>query len=144
MAKGDQVKQARFIEWLCTVKRDRQPATQDELARVLRVTPAKLTRWKKDPEFLRAWETHYLSTIGSPERKQPLLDALHRTGSDPDDPHHVAAAKAYMDIVDGLRPQQLEVTIKRPAQNLTDDQLDLILTQHAENERKLRLVDEAS
>jgi hypothetical protein len=144
VAKGDDAKRARFIDWLCTPKRDRQPSTQDELARVLHVTAAKLSRWKKDPEFLKTWEAHYLSTIGSPERKQPLLDALHRTGSDPDDPHHVAAAKAYMDIVDGLRPQQIEVTVKRPAQELTDEQLDLILANHASEERKLRLVDEAS
>jgi hypothetical protein len=144
VAKGDDAKQARFIEWLCTPKRERQPATQEELARSLHVTAAKLSRWKRDVAFLRAWEAHYLSTIGSPERKLPLLDALHRTGSDPDDPHHVAAAKAYMDIVDGLRPQQIEVTVKRPAQELSDEQLDAILSRHAEQERKLRLVDEAS
>lgn len=144
MAKGDDAKQARFIEWLSTPLRERDPRTQEELARRMHVSPNKLSRWKRDVEFLRAWEAHYLSTIGSPERKLPLLDALHRTGSDADDPHHVAAAKAYMDIVDGLRPQQIEVTVKRPAQELTDEQLDLILTRHAETERKLRLVDEAS
>jgi hypothetical protein len=141
---GDTQRQQRLIEWLCTPKRDRDPATQEGLAKKLRVRPSTLSDWKRDPEFLKAWEAYYLQTVGSPERKQTLMDTLFRTGSDADDPRHVAAAKTYLDIADGLRPQQIEVTVKRPAQDLTDEQLDAIITAHAEQERKLRLVDEAS
>ena len=141
---GDAERKQRLIEWLCTPKRDRDPQTQEALAKKLRVRPNKLSEWKQDPEFLKAWEAYYLRTVGSPERKQTLMDTLFRTGSDADDPRHVAAAKTYLDLADGLRPQQIEVTVKRPAQDLSDEQLDAIITAHAEQERKLRLVDEAS
>lgn len=141
---GDDERKQRLIEWLCTPKRDRDPATQEALAKKLRVRPNKLSEWKQDPEFLKAWEAYYLRTVGSPERKQSLMDTLFRTGSDADDPRHVAAAAKYMELVEGLRPQQIEVTVKRPAQELSDEQLDAIITAHAEQERKLRLVDEAS
>ena len=143
-ARTKEAKQARFIEWLCQPKRDRRPETQELLARELHVSPITLSKWKNDVEFLKAWEAEYLRTVGSPERKQSLMDTLFKTGSDADDPRHVAAAKTYLDIAEGLRPQQIEVTVKRPAQELTDEQLDAIIVRHAEQERKLRLVDEAS
>jgi transcriptional regulator with XRE-family HTH domain len=135
----------RLIEWLCTAKRDRDPQTQEQLARRLRISTATITNWKKDIEFNKAWEAHYLATVGSPERKQALMDTLFRTGSDADDPRHVAAARTYLDIAEGLRPQQIEVTVKRPAAELSEDELDAILARHAARERDLRLVnDEAS
>jgi hypothetical protein len=132
-------KQARLIEWLCTPKRDRDPPTQAELGRRLRVSNNTLAAWKRDPDFLRSWESHYLSTVGSPERKQALMDTLYKTGSDADDPRHVAAAKTYLEIADGLRPQQIELTIKRPAEDLSDDQLAFIANHYAETERERRL-----
>ncbi len=141
MARGEELKKQRFIEWLCTPKRERDPSTQEGLAREMHVNPNKLSEWKKDADFVRAWESHYLTTIGSPERKQTLLDTLYRTGSDADDPRHVSAAKTYMDIVEGLKPQQIELIVKRPAAELTDDQIDEIVAQHAERERNLRLVE---
>lgn len=140
--RGTEFKQQRFIEWLCTPPREREPRHQSELAKVLCVATTRLSEWKRDPEFVRRWEAHYLQTIGSPERKSTLMDTLFKTGSDPDDPRHVTAAKTYMEIAEGMRPQQIELTVRRPAQELTDEQLDLILTRHAEQERKLRLVDD--
>lgn len=136
----DDEKKARFIEWLCTPKRDRDPATQEELARRLKVGASRLTKWKQEKSFIEAWELHYLRTVGSPERKQTLMDTLYRTGSDADDPRHVQAAAKYMELADGLRPQQIEVTV-RPARELTDEQIEAIVVKHAEEERKLRLVE---
>ena len=85
-----------------------------------------------------AWESHYLATIGSPERKQNLLDTLYRTGQDGDDPRHVQAAKTYMEIVDGLKPQKVEVTLHRPAKDLTDEELNALGSMFAERERLAR------
>lgn len=141
MAKGDADKKARFIEWLCTPKRERDPANQEQLAKRLHVGAMTLSRWKQDPEFVKAWENYYLQTIGSPERKQALMDTLFRTGSDADDPRHVQAAAKYMEIAEGLRPQQIEVTVNRPIQDWPDELLDAVLARHAENERHLRLVE---
>ena len=138
-----ETKQARFIEWLCTPKRERDPQSQQELAKRLRVAASKLSEWKHDPEFLKAWEAYYLSTVGSPERKQTLMDTLFKTGSDADDPHHVQAAAKYLELADGLRPQQLEIIVKRPAEDLTDEQLAFIANHYAaqEQERRLKLVE---
>jgi len=141
VARGEDDKKARFIEWLCTPKRDRDPSTQEALARELFVEPSRLSEWKRDADFVKAWEAHYLATVGSPERKQTLLDTLYRTGSDADDPRHVQAAAKYMELVEGLRPQQIELTIKRPASELTDEQIEEIVTRRAHEERQLRLVE---
>lgn len=141
MAKGDAEKKQRFAEWLCTPKRERDPSTQEQLAKRLRVGTTTLSRWKQDVEFLKLWEEHYLLTVGSPERKQALMDTLYKTGSDADDPRHVSAAKTYMDIAEGLRPQQIEVNVNhRPIKEWSDEMLDAVLARHAENERHLRLV----
>jgi hypothetical protein len=132
-------KQQRFIAWLCTPKREREPQTQQELSRRLHVSSATMSSWKNDPEFLKAWESYYLQTVGSPERKQTLMDTLFKTGSDADDPRHVQAAAKYMDLAEGLRPQQIEVTVKRPAEDLSDEQLAFIANHYAETERERRL-----
>ena len=139
MARDDDKRQ-RLIEWLCTPKRERDPATQEQLSKRLRISANTIARWKKEPAFLAAWEAYYLQTVGSPERKQTLMDTLFRTGSDADDPRHVTAAKTYMEIAEGLRPQQIEVTVKRPIQDWPDEMIDAVLARHAENERHLRLV----
>jgi hypothetical protein len=138
-----EAKQARFIRWLCTPKREREPQQQNELAKLLRVSSRTLVAWKNDPEFVKAWEAHYLATVGSPERKQTLMDTLYKTGSDADDPRHVTAASKYLELADGLRPTQIEVTVKRPAEDLSDDQLAFIANHYAEQEqqRRLRLVE---
>ena len=139
--RTDTDKQQRVIEWLCTPKREREPTTQEELAIELRISPSTLRKWRDHPEFLKRWEAHYLTTVGSPERKQTLMDTLFRTGSDADDPRHVQAASKYMEIAEGLRPQQIEVTVKRPVQEWTDEMLDAVIARQAENERGLRLVE---
>ena len=135
-------KRQRVIEWLCTPKRERDPETQEALAKRLRIGSGTITQWKKDPEFVKQWEAHYLLGVGSPERKQTLMDTLFRTGSDADDPRHVQAAAKYLDIAEGLRPQQIEVTVKsRPVQEWTDEMIDAAIARHAEQERHLRLVE---
>lgn len=141
MVNDEAAKKQRFIEWLCTPKRDRDPQTQAELARRMRLKVSTLSKWKIEADFLKAWELHYLQTVGSPERKQTLMDTLFKTGSDADDPRHVQAAAKYLDIAEGLRPQQIEVNVNhRPVKEWTDEMLDAALARHAENERHLRLV----
>ena len=138
VANKDDFKRQLFIEWLCTPKRDREPPTQEAFARLHFVNPDTLSLWKRDRTFLLAWENHYLATVGSPERKQTILDTLYRTGSDPDDPRHVAAAAKYMELVDGLKPQRLDVHLHRPAKDLTDDELNAIAARYAEQEQAAR------
>ncbi len=138
MSDADDFRRQVFIEWLCTPKRDREPQTQDEFAEQHGIGYTSLNRWKKDRTFLLAWEQYYLQTVGSPERKQNLLDTLYRTGTDADDPRHVAAASKYMELVDGLRPQKLDITVNRPAKDLSDEELDRIAGLLVARERAAR------
>lgn len=140
----DAKKKQMLMEWLCLPKKDRDPPTQEELAKKLRIGVTTLSNWKKDPKFVESWEQHYMSTIGSPERKQSILDTLHRTATDNDDPRHVAAAKAYMEIVEGLKPQRLDITVHRPVKDLTDEELDAIAAQYVAREREAREQERAS
>ena len=142
--RGDAEKKQVYVEWLCTPKRDRDPATQEELARRLRVGKSVLTAWRSDPKFMERWEQHYMTTIGSPERKQNLLDTLYKTGTDNDDPRHVQAAAKYMEIVEGLKPQKLDITVHRPAKDLSDEELDAIAAQYVARERAARENEQAS
>lgn len=144
MIRGDAEKKQTYIEWLCTPKKERDPATQEELARRLRLSTGTLTKWKSDPRFVEKWDQHYLTTIGSPERKQALLDTLYRTGTDADDPRHVQAAAKYMELVEGLKPQKLDITVHRPAKDLSDEELDAIAAQYVAREREAREQEKAS
>jgi hypothetical protein len=144
VADKEDFKRQVFIEWLCTPKREREPATQEAFAREHFLNPDVLTRWKKERQFVLEWETYYLATIGSPERKQNLLDTLYRTGCDGDDPRHVAAAAKYMELVEGLKPQKLDITVNRPAKDLSDEELDAIAAQFAARERAAREQERAS
>jgi len=144
VVKNDAEKKQAFIEWLCTPKRDRQPQTQEELAKQFRIGVSTLTNWRKNPDFVALWDQHYMTTIGSPERKQALLDTLYKTGTDNDDPRHVQAAKTYMELVDGLKPQKLDITVNRPAKDLSDEELDAIAAQFAARERAAREQERAS
>jgi hypothetical protein len=128
-----------FLEWLVTPLRDRVAKTQAEFAASVGLDPNQLSTWKKDPEFLREWEAKYLSTIGSPERKMSVLDTLYRTATDPDDPRHVQAAKQYMELAEGLRPQKIDISLTKSARNMSDEELDSViqgLAQRELNQRK--------
>jgi hypothetical protein len=144
VSDADDFRRQVFIEWLCTPKRDREPREQKDFAEQHSIANSVLTRWKKDRTFLLAWEAYYLATIGSPERKQALLDTLYRTGTDGDDPRHVAAASKYMELVDGLKPQRLDVHMHRPAKDLSDEELDALGAQIVAHERAAREQEQAS
>lgn len=123
----DSKEKQAFLEWLLTPASERQPRTMEALAAELGIQRRTLTKWKtEDKEFMEAWESRYLATVGSPEKKQKLLDVLERTASDPDDPKHVQAIKTYFDIVEGLRPQKMQLEVTRSPIELSDQQLEEI------------------
>jgi hypothetical protein len=137
----------RIIAWLLTPRDERDPRTQAELARELDLDPKTITNWKAEPEFLKAWNDEYLKGIGSPETKGEIMATLLRTATDPDDPKHVQAAKAYFEIEGSLRPQKNQVDINvstKPPSELTDDELKRLMSAKAEDELASRRQPEAS
>ena len=127
-----------FLEWLCTPASEREPPYLKDIAEQLSVTRRTLTNWKVDPEFLAEWENRYRRTIGNPERVNEVMNTLYRTATDPDDPKHVQAAGKYIDIVEGVRPQKIDVTVKGGAQDLSDAQLEAIIAERAQREAEQR------
>ena len=132
--------QDHFIEWLLVPKAERQPRTQNELAEKLGVTPSDLSAWKRDVEFLQAWDAMYLKTIGSPETKMKIMQTLMQTATDEDDPKHVQAAKTYFEIEGSLRPSASPVTVNvgKPASELSDEELQRMLADAAGDELSAR------
>ena len=123
----------RFLDWLCTPVRERQPRTMDDLAEELQVTRRTLTTWKtQDKEFMEEWEKRYLRTIGNPERKQSIMETLLRTATDADDPKHVQAAKTYFEIEGSVKPARMQVEVSGDPQKLSDDELAKLMVIKAE------------
>lgn len=127
-----------FLGWLCTIKEDRDPPTQKAFAEKIAVPEQTLKNWKSDPEFLEAWEHYYRRSVGSPERMQRVLDMLYETAVDRSDPRQVPAAKEYRVAVEGVRPQQVEVSMKGSAKDLSDDELTALLAASAQSEIERR------
>lgn len=133
-------KQERFIGWLMTVKAEREPRTQSDLARELGCDPTILSAYKRDPDFLEAWNTRYLRTIGDPGSKMEIMSTLMQTATDADDPKHVQAAKAFFEIEGSLRPQKNQVDIKvtTSPSELSDSDLERLMSDKATDELSKR------
>lgn len=127
-----------FLDWLTTPPREREHRTLDAFAEAIDVHANTLTAWKRDADFLAEWEKRYLSGIGSPERKQNIMDTLLRTATDQDDPKHVQAAKTYFEIEGSMRPQKMQVEVTRAVRDLSDAELAGLIAEKAEREQESR------
>lgn len=134
----DPRKQA-FLRWLCTPIKEREPRSITGIAQQIGVDRVTLWKWKEDKEFLEAWEKMYLQTIGDPSKKSEIMSTLYQTATDPDDPKHVQAAKAYFEIEGSIKPARMEVSVSRPTSELTDEQLAELLAERAAAEKDQRL-----
>ncbi len=131
------------MEWLLTIPDEREPRTQKDLADELGISTNTLNTWKNAADFLADWERRYRKTVGSPEKAQQVLQALHATAIDRTDPRQVQAARAYMEQIEGARPQKLDVTVTngKAAKDLSDEELFAMLADRAEKELADRLDD---
>jgi hypothetical protein len=137
MAVLDDWRKQRFLEWLCTIKEDRDPPLQRDLASELNVQPSVLVRWKNEPEFYAAWEFQYRKTIANPERMQLVLERLYETATDRTDPRQVPAAREYRIAVEGVAPTRIELDV-RSAKDMTDEELARLIAAGAQSELERR------
>jgi len=128
----------RYLEWLCSVPKEREPRTKVEFAETIGVTHKTLNNWTNNADFLREWERLYLKTIGDPGAKLEIMQTLRKTATDPDDPKHVSAAKTYFEIEGSMKPQRMEVSVNKDASKLTDEELESMLSAHAQSEVERR------
>ena len=124
----------RLLEWLLTPIADREPRTLQELADEIGMTRRQLTTWKSEADFLEEWERLYRHTVGNPERKQHVVDTLYKTATDQDDPKHVQAASKFLEAVDAIAPQRVEMTVKGKVSELSTDELQQMLAEYTKNE----------
>ena len=125
----------RLLEWLLTPVAEREPSALYELAEEVGMTRRQLTQWKSEPDFLEEWERQYRHTVGNPERKQAVIDTLYRTATDQDDPKHVMAASRYLEAVDAIAPQKVDITVKGgKVTELSNEQLQELMAQYAASE----------
>ena len=127
-------RQQALLDWLCTIKDERMPPTQEAFAEQIDVQVSTIQKWKKDPAFLARWEAQYRRTIGSPDRMKQVMDALFETAIDRTDPRQVSAAKEYRTAVEGVSPQQINVTGK-PLKDMTDEEFNKIVAEYVVREK---------
>lgn len=128
-----------FLDWLVTVPAEREPEKQSDFAEQHGIPTTYLGDWKRDPDFLVEWERRYRKKVGSPEKQQAVLEALHQTATDRTDPRQVPAARAYLEAIDAIKPKKMDVTIEtKPAKNLSDEDLALLLAEAAALETERR------
>jgi hypothetical protein len=126
----------RFINWLLTPPAERDPKTQTALAEELGVQKSRLAEWKRDEEFLREWNAQYLRWLSNPSDKMSIIHTLKQTATDPDDPKHVQAAKAFFEIEGSLRPSRgaVDVTVSTKPSDLSDEDLRRLMAAKANDE----------
>lgn len=127
-----------FLEWLCTIKEERDPSTMKDLADRIGISYATLTNLKNRPDFLAAWEQRYRKTVGSPEKQQSVLQALYETATDRTDPRQVPAARTFLEATDAIKPKRVDVTVTKNTQDLSDDELNALLAEGAARELNAR------
>ena len=134
----------RYLTWLCTSVPDRNPKKLGDLAEELGVTNKTLFNWRtEDKEFMEEWEKRYKRGIGSPERKQHILDTLYKTATDPDDPKHVQAAEKYLNHVEDAKPGRMDVVVHKETANLSDEDLENLIAGKALAEQQSREIKSA-
>jgi transcriptional regulator with XRE-family HTH domain len=93
---------AIFMEWLSTVRAERQPQTQNELAALLGVSPITLSRWKHGAEFL----TEFIRRVRL--RYADRLPGIVSAVGDRAEVGDVPAAKLFFDFLGVSRTMELE------------------------------------
>ncbi len=127
-------KQERYLEWLCTVPSERQPATKKLLAAEVGVDVVTLRRWEKKQVFRDRWQTYVDETQGSPERSQRVLDSLYEKALAGD----VKAAQLYLQATNRMAPPTVTVNSQQKSSTLSDDELDALIGALAERELEAR------
>lgn len=129
-------RQLHYLDWLCTPPVERQPASKGKYSVEFKVAENTLRRWEKNEVFRRQWQERVDATVGSPERTQNLLDKLYADAMGGD----VKAAQLYFSVTGKMAPQQVQVTSRKVASELSDEELDALIADRAVSEKRLRAV----
>jgi len=108
---------SEFIEWL--VDPMRVPSTQQQWAALHGVNPDSVTRWKRNPDFVREWEAAARQLNVGVERTQAVVNALFGAATSGD----TKAASLYLQYIDKFTPKQRLVVEDAEVAGLSDGEL---------------------
>lgn len=129
-------RQLHFLDWLCTPPSERVPPTQGKYALEFDVDEATLRKWKKKESFRTEWKKRVDAIQGSPERTQKLLDTLYAKALEGD----VKSAQLYMQATNRMAPPTVNVNTGSKASELSDAELDELISQIAAREKDRRVL----
>lgn len=128
-------RQEKYLNWLLTPAHERQPASQTIFCKENNVDPTTVRRWQNKPYFRKEWERRVDELQGSPERTQRILDSLYNKALDGD----VRAANLYLQATQRLVPaSRQQITTSKPMKELSDEELDVLIGQMADREKRSR------
>lgn len=128
-------RQEKYLNWLMTPPPYRNPKTKTDFAEQNGLDSSTLRRWDKKPSFRAEWEARVSELQGSPERTQLLLDALYEAGLGGDN----KAAHLYLQATNRLAPTQIKVEHSQSMSELSDDELNALISYEAKVLRAERL-----
>jgi hypothetical protein len=102
--------QSRYLDWLLSDVR--VPPTQIAWCSENGVDDKTPPRWKKDPRFLKAWESRSVEKNVSIERVQAVIDVIYEAATNGD----LKAAEQYMRYVERILPPRM---VQRDPDDLT-------------------------
>ncbi len=132
-------RQESYISWLCTPPSERVPSSKEKYADSIGVNVVTLRRWEKKEVFKKTWASKVEDIQGSPERSQRLLDTLYNQAIGGD----IRAAQLYLQATNRMSPPTLTVKSEKSTAELSDKELDDLISAVASREqesRKLRIV----
>lgn len=139
-------KQAMFLAWLMDPRSTARPeatnpvlfkGSQEEWAKLKRISYATLQEWKTETRFRQAWDEAIQRISGGPERLQGFLleltdialgkDGRARTAD------RIAAIKLHLEVVGRVSPKTI-VEIRDPRLDAADDE-DLLARANKHTDR---------
>lgn len=124
-------RQEAYLEWLCTAPKLRDPSSKAQYAEKSHIHISTLRRWEKQETFRKEWQSRVDSVQGSPERTQELLDTLYRRAVEGD----VKSAQLWLQTTGRLAPSQMKVEVTQKASELSDAELDELISMSAAREK---------
>lgn len=128
-------RQEAYIGWLCTPPQEREPTSKEAYAASIGVNVTTLRRWEKKDVFRKAWQSRVDDVQGSPERSQRLLDTLYDRALTGD----IKAAQLYLQATNRMAPPTVTVKSERATAELSDQELDDLISAMASREREARV-----
>jgi len=126
--------QQEYLNWLCIAPQERVPNSKETCAEQIDVDITTPRRWQKEDIFVAQRKTAVDDIQGSPERTQRLLDTLYSKALEGD----TKSAQLYLQATNRMAPPSVTISSNKKTVDLTDAELDSLISTIAEREKANR------